>query len=539
MFLFTFIPLKHFQDQYSFPQNYFLTISLFFLGLVCLFLLLGCSLNCSYGDDDCSSNPFISDAGPLARTSSGTLIGKYLKIFDTEVAAFLGIPYAFPPVGEKRFSEPCPLHHWEGILNATTKPKPCMQYSSRNYPWLPSTKPSEDCLYLNVWTPGKCCCGPLEKLPVIVWIYGGGFYSGSSEMDIYDGGILASHNKAVIVSMNYRLGIFGFLKSGTKEAPGNVGLLDQNLALKWVKKNVEYFGGDPNKITIMGESAGSWSVSLHMVSPMSRNLFNTAILESGTAYHPMIVDSPEVAYGKANVYAKLLGCISLNSSIESDLDIMKCIKSKSSEELAKTEDKFTSKLPQYFLPTYEHEGKEDVFFSNVNPLRAIKEGNIAPVNILIGNTKNEATIFLNYILPDFFSLHHEPLLNSAIAKKIIAALFILVPQPSSDEIYQHYFRNSSNASRNELARIIADAFGDFVFNCPTQFFAEKVSNAYFYYFTHRSSNDDKAEWVGVHHFYEIPYVFGEPLRNTTAYTSEDSMFSTNIMNKWVTFAQTG
>lgn len=512
-----------------FLQDIFNTFSFIFLGLVCVLLLFCCY---SYGSG-CSSNPFINEAGPTVRTPSGTLIGKYLSIFDTEVAAFLGIPYALPPIGEQRFSKPFPLDQWDGILNATTKPKPCMQYSSRNFPWVPTTEASEDCLYLNVWTPAKCCCGPLRKLPVIVWIYGGGFYAGSSDMDIYDGSIMASYNKAVIVSMNYRVGIFGFLKSGTEEAPGNVGLRDQNLALKWVKQNIEYFGGDPNKITIMGESAGSWSVSLHMVSPMSRNLFNTAILQSGTAYHPLIVETAAAAFEKANVFAKLIGCNLGNSSIEIDPEIMKCIKSKSSEELAKAEDKFTSKLPQYFLPSYEDD------FLPFSPLKAIKEGNIAPVNVLIGNTQNEATIFLNYILRDFFDLHKEPLLNSAMARKIISALFALVPRPSSEEIYQHYFRNSSNANRTELARRIADAFGDFVFNCPTQFFAEKVFNAYFYYVTHRSSNDDKSEWVGVHHFYEIPYVFGEPLRNMTLYTEEDRLFSTNLMSKWETFARTG
>lgn len=498
----------------------------------CLILLFGFA----FADDfeyGCSSNPYVTDAGPLVKTSSGSLVGKHLDILGSAVDAFLGIPYAQPPVNEKRFLRPTPHDGWEGILEATTKPPPCMQYSSRNYSWNPTSTPSEDCLYLNVWTPAKCCCSFEERLPVLVWIYGGGFYAGSTDMDVYDGSAIASLNKAIIVSINYRVGIFGFLNSGSEEAPGNVGLYDQNLALKWIKSNIGYFGGDPDKITIMGESAGAWSVSLHLISPMSRNLFNSAIIQSGTVYHPQLVDDAGTAFYKANNYAKIIGCLPDDSSIQTNPEVMKCLMGKSSEELAKAEDAFTSLMPQYFLPTYGNK------FLPTAPMKTINEGHIAPVDVLIGNNQNEATIFLNYIIPDIFKQDTEPQLNLESAKAVLVGLFKLVAKPNSTEIYEQYFQNASDWDSNKIVETVGNAFADYVFNCPTYFFAEKVRNAYFYWFTHRSAKEKSAKWMGVPHFYEVPFLFGAPLKDTSIYTAEDKKFSADLIKKWTEFAKSG
>lgn len=187
----------------------------------------------------------------LVTVRGGRLRGLRLMAPGGPVSAFLGIPFAEPPVGPRRFLPPEPKRPWPGVLNATAFQRVCYQYVDTLYPgfegtemWNPNRELSEDCLYLNVWTPYP---RPASPTPVLVWIYGGGFYSGASSLDVYDGRFLAQAEGTVLVSMNYRVGAFGFLAlPGSREAPGNVGLLDQRLALQWVQENVAAFGGGSN-----------------------------------------------------------------------------------------------------------------------------------------------------------------------------------------------------------------------------------------------------------------------------------------------------
>jgi para-nitrobenzyl esterase len=198
------------------------------------------------------------------------------------VRTFRGIPFAAPPVGELRWKAPQPVKNWSGVRNADKFGARCMQRSGGDY-WSRSGGASEDCLYLNVWTPAK---SGSEKLPVLVYIFGGGFQNGDGSEYRYDGESMARKG-IVAVTVNYRLGIFGFFSHPelTKESPhhasGNYGLLDQVAALQWVKKNIAAFGGDPNHVTVGGESAGSISVSALMASPLSKDLMAAAIGESG------------------------------------------------------------------------------------------------------------------------------------------------------------------------------------------------------------------------------------------------------------------
>jgi len=202
------------------------------------------------------------------------------------VRSFKGIPFAQPPVGDLRWREPQPVKNWPGARNADTFGPSCMQRlsPSADY-WLRGDGMSEDCLYLNVWTPAK---SGREKLPVLVYIFGGGFQNGDGSEPRYDGESMARHG-IVAVSLNYRTNIFGFFVHPelTRESPhhasGNYGLLDQVAALQWVQKNIAAFGGDPKRVTIAGESAGSISVSALMASPLSRHLMAGAICESGAA----------------------------------------------------------------------------------------------------------------------------------------------------------------------------------------------------------------------------------------------------------------
>ena len=202
------------------------------------------------------------------------------------VRSFKGIPFAQPPVGDLRWREPQPVKNWPGVRNADTFGPTCMQRLSPNADyWFRGDGMSEDCLFLNVWTPAK---SGGEKLPVLVYIFGGGFQNGDGSEPRYDGESMARQG-IVAVSLNYRTNIFGFFVHPelTKESPhhasGNYGLLDQVAALQWVQKNIAAFGGDPARVTIAGESAGSISVSALMASPLSKGLMAGAICESGAA----------------------------------------------------------------------------------------------------------------------------------------------------------------------------------------------------------------------------------------------------------------
>jgi para-nitrobenzyl esterase len=205
---------------------------------------------------------------------------------DTKVQIFEGIPFAAPPVGDLRWKEPQPAPTWSDLRKATAFGPRCMQGHIYSDMIFRDDGPSENCLYLNVWTP---TVSSEVRLPVMVWIYGGGFSAGAASEPRQDGANLAKKG-VVVVSFNYRLGIFGFFthpdlaKESGHNASGNYGLLDQVAALRWVQNNIAAFGGDPENVTIFGESAGSFSVSALMASPLSRNLFQRAIGESGAFF---------------------------------------------------------------------------------------------------------------------------------------------------------------------------------------------------------------------------------------------------------------
>jgi para-nitrobenzyl esterase len=205
---------------------------------------------------------------------------------DSKVRIFKGIPFAAPPVGALRWKAPQPAARWSGVRKAAAFAPRCMQGRIFDDMIFRDAGPSEDCLYLNVWTPAA---SSKERLPVMVWIYGGGFVAGAASEPRQDGENLAKKG-VVVVTLNYRLGLFGFFahpelatESGHGSA-GNYGLMDQVAALEWVRKNIAAFGGDPEKVTIFGESAGSISVSGLMASPLAQGLFQRAIGESGAFF---------------------------------------------------------------------------------------------------------------------------------------------------------------------------------------------------------------------------------------------------------------
>ncbi len=252
----------------------------------------------------------LSGNNPIAKTANGTLQG----ITDsTGIKMFRGIPFAQPPVGDLRWKNPLPPKNWKGVHKADKFGHQAMQGAVFSDMVFRSAGNSEDCLYLNVWTPAKTTG---EKLPVLVYFYGGGFVAGDGSEPRYDGESMAQKG-IVSITVNYRLGVFGFLAHPelTKESPyhasGNYGLMDQHAALVWVQKNIAAFGGDPNKVTIDGESAGSMSVSAQMASPLSKGLFRAAIAESGSLLGSILPKSLAEAELNGVKFAAAVGASSL------------------------------------------------------------------------------------------------------------------------------------------------------------------------------------------------------------------------------------
>ncbi len=250
-------------------------------------------------------------ADDKVRTANGIVQGTTEA---SGIHAFRGIPFAAPPVGDLRWREPQPVKDWTDVRSATQFGPRCMQRPVFSDMVFRSNGVAEDCLYLNVWTPAA---GPRERRPVLVYFYGGGYVAGDGSEPRYDGESMARKG-IVALTVNYRLGVFGFFAHPelTKESPhhasGNEGLLDQSAALDWVQKNIAAFGGDPSKVTIAGESAGSTSVSAQMASPLSKTLIAGAIGESGALINPTLGPVPlEEAEQTGVKFATAAGATSL------------------------------------------------------------------------------------------------------------------------------------------------------------------------------------------------------------------------------------
>lgn len=310
--------------------------------VICLVLAISAALFFSF-----TAKTTAGKNDDTVRVEGGIISGEKSKLSD--VMSFKGIPFAAPPVGELRWKAPQPVKPWGGIKKCDAlgpspmqaKPVPFMVYTREFL--IPETPISEDCLYLNVWAKPRTAI----KKPVFVWIYGGGFSSGGTAVPIYDGGAMAKKG-IIFVSVNYRVGIFGFMAHPqlTKESPykasGNYGLLDQIAALRWVKKNIAAFGGDPNNVTIAGQSAGSMSVNCLVASPLAKGLFNKAIAESGSMMvaNPMLKSSD--LHGAEEQGVKLAG-----SAHDASLKELRAIPA---AELLKLRGMFSPIVDGYVLP---------------------------------------------------------------------------------------------------------------------------------------------------------------------------------------------
>ncbi|XP_039679321.1 acetylcholinesterase [Perca fluviatilis] len=519
-----------------------------------LLLLLSPILVLSFLIPACSSQ---SEADLTVQTRTGRVRGIRMPVMDRSyVTSFLGIPFAEPPVGKQRFRRAEPKRPWTGVYDANAYPNACYQFVDTSYPgfqgsemWNPNRDMSEDCLYLNVWVPSS---PRPHNLTVMVWIYGGGFYSGSSSLDVYDGRYLAHSETVIVVSMNYRIGAFGFLAlHGSSEAPGNVGLLDQRMALQWVQDNIHFFGGNPKQVTIFGESAGAASVGFHLFSPGSRPTFTRAILQSGVPNCPWASVSPAEARRRATLLGKLVGCNGGN-----DTELVDCLRGKTPQELIDQEWQVLpwSALFRFsFVPVVDGEVLPDT------PEAMLSSGNFKDTQILLGVNQDEGSYFLLYGAPGF-SKDNDSLISR---EDFLEGVKLSVPHANDiglEAVVLQYtdWMDENNGLKNREA--MDDIVGDHNVICPLAYFARTYAQhtalktnmgggmnsggnsqggVYLYLFDHRASNLAWPEWMGVIHGYEIEFVFGLPLVKRLNYTVEEEKLSQRMMKYWANFARTG
>ncbi|XP_064470162.1 acetylcholinesterase-1-like [Ornithodoros turicata] len=475
-------------------------------------------------------------------SSSGVIRGFTQQAFGRVVDTYLGIPFAEPPVGDLRFKKPVPVRPWKGTLNATDTSPPCLQFQfDMTMDWAKSKKkPSEDCLYLNIWTPtcsdSDCNC---TLKPIIINVFGGGYSIGASDWDVYDGLYMAARGDIIVANLNYRVGEFGFLNGKVPDAPGNQGLHDTLLAVKWIKENSMSFGGDPNRITLFGESAGAVTVGYFIVSPLARGLASRLIMQSGSPYWK-IGDNTETGPEKVLNMARHVGCADAEMSFEQDHDcIMSCLRTVPGHVLLQSgQQLYGKKHSSTFFPSYGDE------FLPVNPALQFEKGEFLSAQVLIGSNKDEGSAFLSMILPEVFPPHEIRITDQEEAGFYITIMFRYLMRRGNMAVRDHYFGNLKNANVSFALKTSSDAVGDYSFTCPANYFAQAVSSdqdsdVYYYYYTHRSSRTYRSEWMGVAHFEEFPFIMGLPLRPGYNYTQEEVEFSETMMDIWVTFAKTG
>ncbi|CAN9511484.1 unnamed protein product [Ophioblennius macclurei] len=466
------------------------------------------------------------------------------KLVNGEVRAFLGVPYGKPPIGKLRFKAPQTVEKWNIVKDCTGFKQSCHQLPDSTYPgfkgaemWNPNTPMSEDCLYLNVWSPpvNKAQSQPAPLAPVLVWIYGGGFFSGTSSLDIYDGRFLSKSEGVVVVSMNYRLGAFGFLSlPSNKHIKGNAGLLDQRLALEWVSKNIAAFGGDPSKVTLFGESAGSACVGFHLLSPGSQHLFHRAVMQSASPNAAWASTSRDVAWERSLKLASLLGC---PTSHPAKLEI--CLQQADPQTII-SEQYHVDKKPSLFSTFFVPHVDGDVLPDEVEVL--LNSGKLPKKELMLGLTQDEGTFFLVYGAPGIDISSESLITRDQFLKGLNLSLYTTSEVIREAVIFQYTdWTDVTNRQKNRDA--LGKLVGDQIIMCPVLEFAQRYSQnggkTFLYLFDHRSSVNPWPAWMGVMHGYEIEFVFGMPLSESLGYTKSEVNMTKKFMKHWANFARTG
>lgn len=461
----------------------------------------------------------------IVKTSEGRLRGRNTTILDKEIQVFQGIPYAKPPVGNLRFNKPQAPEPWQGVYDATRAKDSCVQPTFPGIFDIP-TALSEDCLYLNVWTP---LASARQGLPVLVWLHGGMFKVGSAYEARYNGSALAALNDVVVVSCNFRQFILGFLDLNHTTTPGNLALWDQLAVLQWVQRNIRSFGGDPGRVTVFGESSGAMLLHGHVLSPHSRGLFHRVFLMSGAMSTDSCMNSASESIAAVNSISKAVGCVSYDGATDPD-EVLDCLRNKPAQDLCAVK-------AVTLRPTFENE------FIPCRPSLAMEEGYFDPYDAMISVTANEGAYTFN-ILSDKEALKDD--LNSYEWERLRVSLQSLIGVFFSGRVFSvamDYMKNVHIEDKVALRKIVADMLGNQLFYCPTRLFAEKYSamgnNVYATVFGHRSAKSRLPEWFGATHLEEVQFVFGIPFLNQANYTDKDREFSADAMKMLASFARTG
>lgn len=443
---------------------------------------------------------------------SGLVVGE-----GGDVCVYKGIPFAASPVGDLRWRPPQPVTPWEGV-------RLCTNFG----PWCPQPKPlmgrelgelSEDCLYLNVWAPAR---NPTGRLPVMVWIHGGGHTTGSGASPYYDGERLAREG-VVLVTINYRLGPFGYLahpqlsKESERQVSGNYGLLDQIAALQWVQRNIAAFGGDPGCVTIFGESAGAASVCRLMVSPLAKGLFHRAIAQSGGAhgnnrYLRERRGSLEPMEAIGEQLAAKLGCDKAN-------DVLAALRAKSWQQILDA----AAPGQGLFGRGVKYGPVVDGWAVPDDPVTLFAAGRQHDVPFLAGSNADEGTVFL----------------QQANVQRVQGYKWLLRLRfgAEADRVFALFPAERDEDAGPAFARLV----GVSAFVAPARFLARSMqrckSPAYLYHFT-RVPPGERAQKLGAFHALELAYVFGT-LTDKLAFDQTDRTLSDTMRKCWTRFARTG
>ncbi len=444
---------------------------------------------------------------PLLKLTYGKIEGTYNS--DKTVRSFKAVPYAMPPTGGRRWKAPEPVREWSGIRNCTEysasamqpKPVPFMCWSEEFI--APPEPLSEDCLYLNIWTSAK---EKKDKMPVFVWIHGGAMTSGAGSCAVYDGEEMAKKG-VVFVSINYRLGVFGFMahtdlstESGHK-ASGNYGFLDQIEALKWIQKNIDDFGGDPKNVTIAGQSAGSFSVNALVASPLAKGLFHRAIAESGGMFTNKM--------GKALDDAETQGDMLMQRCLAKNIMEMRL---KSAEDIlsisnGKGMERFTTVRDGYVLPKDLKTHFENAKHNDVPLLTGWVTGDGA----LMGNTPITAEQFKQQAKEKYGDKADD---------------FLKIFTANTDE--------EAKASQNRLALCQFAAFQSHLWAGFT-----KKNKSYLYQFSHVPPDKPNFPNYGAFHTSEVPYALHTLKQWKRDWQKTDYDLEQTMSDYWVNFAKTG
>lgn len=446
--------------------------------------------------------------GPTVATASGPIVGitAVLTNSSVEVNQFLGIPYASPPLKSLRFAPPSPPSERCGKpLYATAWPNACIQQGSANL----LTSQSEDCLYLNVFSPATP--GSPEGRTVMVWIHGGALKTGTSAATQFDGSILATSQDVIVVTINYRLNVFGF--SNAPALPlvkRNAGFYDQRMALQWVQENIAAFGGDPNKVTVFGESSGSTSVSRLVSTMVVDPPFRAAILESGWYDYASIMDSATDTTGP-EAWTTLVGQLNCTSSKNSSDNELACMRAVDTAD-------FSAILIDSAV-TFK--GVNDNITQRAYPERARLQGEIAMVPILTGTNADEGSLFMSTSVTSW----DEFAAAFPTVKSVQAELEAVLPVSAAGPYTTQYAVDVVVATDTDftcaVSRIVA-------------YTAALGLPVWRYYFNATFPNTALAGY-GVYHSSEIPLVFGTFTQSNA--TANEVTLSQTMQSAWAKFAK--